>query len=144
MPKNSFVMHVQKQGRMKYLFITMVPPIILLYLLSLFSQTTLQLDNTLFSHVCISISLASMAILANYFIFRKNHRIEVNDNQITEYNWRQIEARKIKISQINSYKRNWLHEIILFDNSGNKLLCIESNMSNFQRFEQWLERHNIH
>ena len=143
MAQNSFVMHAQKQGRMKYLFLTIVPPIILLYLFSLLLQSGVQIGNSI-RYIFLYVPLVGMAILAYYFIFKKNHRIEVKDNTIIEYDWRKNESRRIKVSQIYVYKRNWLREIILIDNNGNKLLCVESNMSNFHEFEQWLERHHIH
>ena len=142
MAQNSFVMHVQKQGRMKYLFLTMIPPIILLGLFSLLLQSGIQFSNII-RYACLYASLVGMAILTYYFIFKKNHRIEVKDNTIIEYDWRKNESRRIKASQIYVYIRNWLREIILIDNNGNKLLCVESNMSNFHEFEQWLERHHI-
>ena len=142
MAQNSFVMHPQKQGRMKYLFLTMVPPIILLYLFSLLLQSGVQIGNSI-RYICLYVPLVGMAILTYYFILKKNHRIEVKDNTIIEYDWRKNESRRIKVSQIYVYKRNWLREIILIDNNGNKLLCVESNMSNFHEFEQWLERHHI-
>ena len=142
MSKNSFVMHAQKQGRMKYLFLTLIPPTILLYLFSSLLQSGVQFSNII-HHACLYIPLAGMTILAYFFIFKKNHRIEVKDNTITEYDWRKNESCRIKASQIYVYKRNWLREIILIDNNGNKLLCVESNMSNFHEFEQWLERHHI-
>ena len=92
----------------------------------------------------IYLPMAIMMILGYFLIFRKNHRVEVKDNQIIETDWRQREACRIEVSQIHSIKRNLLNEIIIVDENGNRLLCVESNMTNIPKFEQWLERHNIH
>ena len=51
--------------------------------------------------------------------------------------------RKVRADQIEHYYRNFLGEIVLVDADSKKLLCIESNMTNRDRFEQWLTAHNI-
>ena len=144
MHDRTFVMHAQKQGRMKYLLLTLIPPIFLLYLFSRFLHLGVQSENNFIIHLCTYLPILGMMILGYFLIFKKNHRIEVRDNKIIEYNWRQKEICRINVSQIYSYRRNWLSELVLMDANGNRLLCVESNMSNFHNFEQWLEIHNIH
>ena len=143
MPKNSFVMRSQKQGRMKYLLLTMVPPIALMYLVSKLLDCCIKLNSVVVDIVLIFLPMTFMMILGYFLIFRKNHQVEVKDNQIIETNWRQHEICRFKVSQIHSVKRNFLNEIIIVDKNGNRILCVESNMSNFQQFEHWLQEHNI-
>ena len=140
MAPNTFTMLVQKQGRMKYLLIVMSVPILFLTLLSwLMDLNILPRTQILFWP-----SIAIMTVLGYFLIFQKNHRIDVNGFMIIETDWRGRENRKIKAKQIHSIRRNFLNEIILFDENNTKLLCVEPNMSNFDLFQQWLASHNIY
>ena len=144
MPKNSFVMCAQKQGRMKYLLLTVVPPIALMCVVSRVLDFGIKINSEVVSLVLVYLPMIFMVILGYFLIFRKNHRVEIKDNQIIETDWREREVCRFKASQIHSIKRNFLNEIIIVDQNGNRLLCVESNMTSFQKFEQWLQEHNIH
>lgn len=139
MTQNVFQMYPQKRGRIKYLLITLYLPLLLLLIVSQLTKHGVLPKTPIFIYVFLSLII----VLGYFFIFKKNHHIEVQDNTIAETDWTQKNTQKIKAVQIHSFRRNFLGEIILLDDSGHKLLCIESNMSNFDLFQQWLEQHNI-
>ena len=137
-------MRTQERGRMKYLLLTIVPPIALMYFISIILDYGIIINGIIADLVLIYLPMIFMAILGYPLIFRKNHQIEVKDNLIVETDWRQREVCRFRASQIHSIKCNFLNEIIMIDTNGNRLLCVESNMTNYQKFEQWLQEHNIH
>ena len=143
MSTNSFLMRPQKAGRMKYLILTIFPPIGLMYLVMNLMQNGLIPQIKALGMFSIYGSMAIMMVISYFLIWKKNHTIEVKDNTLTEKNWRSELSVKIKTSQISGYRRNFLGEIILVDANSKKLLCVESNMTNRDRFEQWLTAHNI-
>ena len=143
MSTNSFLMHPQKAGRMKYLLLTMFPPIGLMYLVMNLMQNGLIPQSKALGMFSIYGSMAIMMVISYFLIWKKNHTIEVKDNTLTEKTWRGELSAKVKTAQIAEYRRNFLGEIVLMDADGKKLLCIESNMTNRDRFEQWLTAHHI-
>ena len=143
MPKNTFNMNVQKQGRMKYLLITMVPPLAVMYLPMLLMQNGLIPPNRILGLSVFYGSMAGMMVISYFMIWKKNHIIEVRDNTLTEKSWRGPVITTVKTSQIAAFRRNFLGEIILLDKENRRLLCIESNMTNRDRFLEWLAAHNI-
>ena len=143
MPGNGFSMQPQKQGRIKYLLLTMCPALVLMYLFQNLSILDILPRGTTWGLIYTSIPMAFMLLTGYFLIFRKNHQINVNNHTIVEINWLRKESCRIRSTQIGSVRTNALKEIILLDKDGNKLLCIESNMTNRDRFEQWLAEHNI-
>ena len=143
MSTNSFLMRPQKAGRMKYLLLTMFPPIGLMYLVMNLMQNGLIPQSKALGMFSIYGSMAIMMVISYFLIWKKNHTIEVKDNTLTEKSWRGNIAAKVKSSQIAAFRRNLLDEIVLVDADSKKLLCVESNMTNRDRFEQWLTAHNI-
>ena len=143
MSTNSFLMRPQKAGRMKYLLLTMFPPIGLMYLVMNLMQNGLIPQSKAMGMFSIYGSMAIMMVISYFLIWKKNHTIEVKDNTLTEKSWRGNIAAKVKSSQIAAFRRNLLDEIVLVDADSKKLLCVESNMTNRDRFEQWLAAHNI-
>ena len=143
MAKNTFNMNVQKQGRMKYLLITIVPPLAVMYLPMLLMQNGLIPPNRILGLSVFYGSMAGMVIISYFMIWKKNHIIEVRDNTLTEKSWRGTVITTVKTSLVAASHRNFLGEIILLDKENRRLLCIESNMTNRDRFEQWLKSHNI-
>ena len=142
--KNTFSMHPQKSGRMKYLLLTLVPPLLLMESFRRLIISGIIPDSVIIRNILLYAPLSIMAVLAYYLIFRKNHSIDVKNNTITEINWLGKKSNPIKTDQIHSYRKNVLIEIILLDENGSKLLCVEQNMSNFDCFEKWLKGHNIY
>ena len=143
MAKNTSDMNVQKQGRMKYLLITMVPPLAVMYLPMLLMQNGLIPPNRILGLSVFYGSMAGMMVISYFTIWRKNHIIEVLDNTLREKSWRGPVITTVKTSQIAAFRRNFLGEIILLDKENRRLLCIESNMTNHDRFLNWLAAHNI-
>ena len=143
MSTNSFLMRPQKAGRMKYLLLTMFPPIGLMYLVMNLMQNGLIPQSKALGMFSIYGSMAIMMVISYFLIWKKNHTIEVKDNTLTEKTWRGELSAKVKTAQIAEYRRNFLGEIVLVDADGKKLLCIESNMTNRDCFEQWLAAHHI-
>ena len=84
-------------------------------------------------------------LLAVTLFFPKSHYIVVFENSLIEkaFHSRNRFIRKVYADQIDHYQQNRLNEIILMDAQNNKLLCIESGMSNRDRFERWLISHHI-
>ena len=143
MAKNSFEMRYQKKGQLKYLALTFLPAISVLLVCYVLALKGLIPESKLLANLIVFIPLGSIAVIAYFTILKKQHNVEVKDNTLTEKNWRGNVITKIKTVQIACYRRNSLGEIILLDKAGNKLLCIESSMSNQDRFEQWLTSHHI-
>ena len=138
-----FFMYPQKPGRIKYLLLVFGFPILLMYLFLQFVRAGILPQGKVLAQIYIYLPLAVMMVLSYHLIMKKNHSIEVRDNAILETDWRKQPLSRIKSVQIQSFRQNLLNEIILLDKSGNKLLCVESNMTNFEQFRQWLARHNI-
>ena len=136
-------MYPQKNGRIKYLLLTMIPPLVLMYLFQFLLQRGFLPGGSAWGLIYISISMALMMINGYFLIFRKNHSILIKGNTLTETDWLRKEAAPIKASQIHSFRKNILNEIVLLDEHGTKLICIESNMTNFAQFERWLHDHRI-
>ena len=84
-------------------------------------------------------------LLAGVLLLPRSHSIIVFDNSLTEkaLHGRNRFIRKVNADQVDHYRRNPLREVVLVDAQGRKLLCIESNMTNRDRFEQWLTSHHI-
>ena len=128
---------------MKYLLITIVPPLAVMYLPMLLMQNGLIPPNRILGLSVFYGSMAGMVIISYFMIWKKNHIIEVRDNTLTEKSWRGTVITTVKTSLVAASHRNFLGEIILLDKENRRLLCIESNMTNRDRFEQWLKSHNI-
>ena len=143
MAGNSFSMQSQKQGRIKYLLLTICPALVLMYLFQYLLSLDVLPRGSTWGLIYTSIPMAVILLTGYFLIFRKNHQVNVCDNTIVEINWQRKESRRIRSTQIDSVRINALKELILLDKDGNKLLCVESNMTNRDRFEQWLAAHNI-
>ena len=125
MEKPYFVMIPKRMGIMKYWLLALIPSLLVCFLIGPDTGTWMFLF---------------LAILP---VSAKNHTIVVFDDSLTEKDPRGRFVRKVSASQIVSYRRNILGEISLIDSDSKKLLCVESNMTNRDRFEQWLTAHNI-
>ena len=143
MARNTFSLSPQKMGRMKYLILTMGSSISLMYLFLLLTEAGILPNGNVWAKIYVYLPLVVMMVLGYFLIVKKNHTIDVKDNSIAETDWRRRVMTSVKTVQIRCYRRNFLGEIILLDEAGNKLLCVESNMTNFEQFQQWLENHNI-
>jgi hypothetical protein len=77
------------------------------------------------------------------FASTKSHTIVVYENSLIEKDDRKRFIRKVTTEQIHYIRKNFLGEIILYDFDDQRLMCIEPNMDQFDRFEQWLAVHNI-
>jgi len=120
-----FILKPQNQGLGKYFT---------LCLLAAFVASLLpQIGAGFFTFVTVAILLA----------FIKSHWFVVFENSIIEKNDRGRFIRKVTADQIHHYRINFFDEIILLDSTGRRLVCVESNMTNFDTFRQWLARHNI-
>ena len=108
---------------MKYLLLTMFPPIGLMYLVMNLMQNGLIPQSKALGMFSIYGSMAIMMVISYFLIWKKNHTIEVKDNTLTEKTWRGELSAKVKTAQIAEYRRNFLGEIVLVDADGKKLLC---------------------
>lgn len=143
MAPDSITMCVQKQGRTKYLLLTLVPPLTLMYLLQYLMQCNILPNSSVWRLIYICVAMLTMGFLGYYMIFRKNHQIDINGKTIIETDFRGKQSCCITISQISSVRRNFLNELILLDKGGKKLLSVESNMTNYDQFKDWLSNHDI-
>ena len=138
----SFVMCTQKQGRIKYLLLTVAPTVLISYLTQHLIQLGILPAGGIWGLLYTVFSMSLMLILGYFLIFVKNHQIAVSNQQIVETNWLGKQKSPIDVHSIHHVRKNFLNEIILFDKNRKRLLCVESNMSNFNTFTQWLEAHH--
>ena len=73
----------------------------------------------------------------------KHRTILVFDNSLTEKDSEGSFIKEVNAQQIDSFQRTCLGKISLVDRNQVQLLSIKSNMTNRDRFEQWLAAHNI-
>ena len=73
----------------------------------------------------------------------KHRTILVFDNSLTEKDSEGSFINEVNAQQIDSFQRTCLGKISLVDRNQVQLLSIKSNMTNRDRFEQWLTAHNI-
>ena len=125
MDETYFTMKTRKLGLAKYWLIAVVPFLIVAFFLGLDAAAWVFVP------------------LAAIILFVKDHTITVFDDSMTEKDFRGRFIKKVTVSQIAAFRRNALGELILTDIDCKQLLCIESNMTNRDRFEQWLTSHNI-
>ena len=136
--ENGFTMSTRKPGRMKYLLLTVFPPIAVIYLCTGLIELGILPVSEITRYFLLAVWAIMMGTLGYFLIFKKNHQLDINDNTITETDWR-YRVTQIPVSHVRSFRRNWLKEYILLDENGKRLVCIETNMENFDLFEQWIE-----
>ena len=122
-----FVMKPRKTGLIQYILLAAVPSAAAGFLLTWDSAAWIFI------------------LLAAALILPRSHCIVVFEKSLTEkaLHGRNRFIRKVYADQVDHYHQNRLGEIILVDAQNKKLLCIESCMSNRDRFEQWLISHHI-
>ena len=141
MVSSSFTLLPQKSGRMIYLILTICPVTLLMQCTTWLIKLGILPTSKYLAFVYLTIPMLLMVTLGYFLIFRKNHKIEIQDDTITETNWLN-KVRTISVHEIASVRRNILREISLLDADGKKLLCVEANMTNFDQFLHWLERYH--
>lgn len=133
-----FVMRTEKQGRIKYLLLTIAPYLILMQLFVQLTEAGILPRGKILSQVYVYLPLALMCVASYFLILKKNHTIEVSDQGLIEEDWHG-KFHTISVHKIRSVRRNWLGELRLLDEDGRVLVCVETNMSNYDRFQKWLE-----
>lgn len=121
----TYIMKTRKLGLMKYWLIAVFPFLVVCFLLGPDAAAWVFLP------------------LAVIILIAKDHTIAVFEHSLTEKDFRGRFIRNVNATQIATCRRNALGEIILMDFDSKVLLRIESNMTNRDRFEQWLTAHNI-
>ena len=140
--ENGFTMSTRKPGRMKYLLLTVFPPIAVIYLCTGLIELGILPVSEITRYFLLAFWTIMMGTLGYFLIFKKNHQLDINDNTITETDWR-CRVTQIPVSHVRSFRRNWLKEYILLDENGKRLVCIETNMENFDLFQQWIEHQHF-
>lgn len=135
---DSFTMSALKRGRIKYLLLTIAPALLVMYLFSWLVSIGILPGGETFGLIYTCISMGIMSVLGYFLIFLKNHALEIKEKEIHHKDWRG-QTSVIPVSRIRGYRRNWLKEYILFDEAGKQLFCVESNMENYDLFEQWIQ-----
>ena len=141
MEQNVIYMGPQKAGRIKYLLLTLVPPLLYAEAVNKLGSIVPQL-----APLCPWLGMIGMTAIAfslGYFlIFKKNHQFEVHEKNI---HIKEMFGQEwdLPAHRIHHYRRNLLGELVLFDEGNKRLLTAESNMTDFDRFQDWLERHGI-
>ena len=135
--ENGFTMSTRKPGRMKYLLLTVFPPVAVIYLCTGLIELGILPVSEITRYFLLAVWAIMMGTLGYFLIFKKNHQLDINDNTITETDWR-CRVTQRPVSHVRSFRRNWLKEYILLDENGKRLVCIETNMENFDLFEQWI------
>lgn len=92
---------------------------------------------------CLVFGLVLMAVLAYLFIFRRNHIITVTGAELQNCNTITGKETTISVAEIQSVKTGLLGDLVLIDREGKKRLCVEKNMSCYDRFQNFLQEHNI-
>ena len=137
-----FKLEPGKKGRLKYLAMTLLPAYALTKVAGRLASAGVLPASDLTGCVTMIISLALMSTLGYFLVLRKNHIIEVGELSVSEKDW-QGKCRIIPIGKIRGMKRNILNEILLTDESGKVLLCVESNMENRDKLVSWLQERQI-
>lgn len=128
---SSFQMFPLRNGRRQLdLIITLGIPLAVLYLM----------PPSVFSVI---LGLALMVVLAYFFIFRKNHSVTVTETEIRNHDTMTNKETVISIGEIQYVKTGLLGDLVLIDREGKKRLCVEKNMSCYDRFQNFLQEHNI-
>ena len=141
MEQNAIFMGPQKAGRMKYLLLTLIPPVLYAKGVELLCQKLPQLAPLGPWLGMIGLSVIALS-LGYVLIFKKNHQFEVSEKNI---HIKEMfgQAWDLPARRIHHYRRNLLGELVLFDEDNKRLLTAESNMTGFDEFKDWLERHGI-
>ena len=137
-----FSMTPLKEGRLKYLLLALGPSFAISQVSLWLTERGVLPQTDLVGILVMLVSMGITFLLGYALVFRKNHIIEVSDLSVAEKDW-QGKCRVIPRGRIRGYRRNWLKEILLLDEDGKTLLCVESNMENRGRFENWLASHHI-
>ena len=143
MSDTSFTMSPMKQGRMKYLILTVFSPVLVSYGWLWLAETGMLPQNRVTATLSMILQVSFMCVLGFFLILRKNHSLEVQEHCILHTDWRRRSASAIQANQIRSYRRNFMGELLLLDEAGKVLICVEPNMSHHDLFLQWLQDHHI-
>ena len=141
MEQNVIYMGPQKAGRIKYLLLTLVPPLLYAEAVNKLGSVVPQL-----APLCPWLGMIGMTAIAfslGYFlIFKKNHQFEVHEKNI---HIKEMFGQEwdLPAHRIHGFRRNLLGELVLLDEGGKRLLTVESNMTDFDRFQNWLQCRNI-
>ena len=139
----NFTLLPTKSGKMASLLMTICPATLLMQCITWLIDFDLIPTSKFLAFVYLAIPMIFMVTLGYFLIFRKNHKIEIYNDVITETTWLN-KTNSIHVHEISSVRRGLLREVILLDAGGKKLLCVEANMTNFDQFQQWLARHNLY
>ena len=138
----SFIMTPKKMGKLLYLVMTMFIPLVFLMGIELLIENGILPNTKLVAMIELLFWFVLLMWLGNLFVFKKNHIIEVTNAEIIETDIRR-KTTTIRPSQIHSCRRNILNELLLLDEEGKTILCIEAHMENIDLFKQWLNTHHI-
>ena len=141
MTNADFTLLPTKSGKMASLLMTICPATLLMQCITWLIDFDLIPTSKFLAVVYLAVPLILMMTLGYFLIFRENHKVGVCDDVITETSWVN-KINRIHVHQIASVRRGLLRNVILLDESGHKLLCIEPSMTNFVQFLRWLERHH--
>ena len=136
---NEFTLVTQNKGRLKYLLITLAPPVAIEYLLSYLIKSGVFGENIRSkAPIILAVVVSLLVLIIGYFmIFRKNHVVTVKGTVITDHLTMFNKTNTIHISEVKSVKYNLLGEIVLKGADGKTLLTVEKGMTNYDMFEEW-------
>ena len=143
MSEDTFRMYFPKSGLIRYVLLSVVPSacyIFIIYILIILR--ILQLED-IPGYSCFDGAGWIFIFMFPFLVVPRNHNIEVQHDTLIERDHKGLHIRTIQASQIDYFRINHLKEIILFDDNRRKLLCIEYDMTNRDRFVEWLIKHRI-
>ena len=143
MAQNRFDMKPMPKKRTKYVLLALLLPIGIIALFMILTEIGMIPASQTFTNIVIYGSMILMSLMSYAMVINHNHTIEVRGSTVTEKGPNGKEKRKFQAKQISKIRRNAMGEMILLDQSGEKLLCMETSMSNYDLFLQWMESHNI-
>ena len=102
--ENGFTMSTRKPGRMKYLLLTVFPPVAVIYLCTGLIELGILPVSEITRYFLLAFWAIMMGTLGYFLIFKKNHQLDINDNTITETDWRcrvtQIPVSHVRTQQV--------------------------------------------
>lgn len=143
--ERDFTLTTQQRGRLKYLLITLVIPLVAEYLFSYLINSGVfgSISGRTAYFILVSVVCSLLLVFGYFLIFRKIHTVAVNGTTITDHITVLNKTNTVHISEIKSVKRNFLGEIVLKNADGKTLLTVENGMTNFAEFEEYLKDNNF-
>ena len=143
MQENTFRMHFPKSGLLRYVLLSIIPSACYVLIVYIMLSLGILQWGSFPGYSCFDGAGWLFIFLFAYLVVPRNHNIDVQCNTLIERDHKGLHIRTVQACQIDHFRVNLLNEIILLDIHNRKLLCVEKDMTNFDRFEEWLRENHI-